>query len=129
MWIDKIDQTEYIQRLYDVVPNLENIKLLKVEFEKPNDKIRIRLLLPIAVDNPPRKWTEHNDIYPIIDIDLFGINVFTLKNIKDKDVAICNLFWDKDLEGNVVVLCKGECSFEIVSECGVIQTITGASLK
>lgn len=129
MWIDKIDQTEYMQRLYDVVPNLENIKLLKVEFQKSNDKIRITLLLPIAVDNPPRKWMERNDMYPIIEIDLFGINAFHLKNVKEKETAICNLSFRKDLEGNVVVVCEGECYFEIVAECGIIQTIAGASFR
>ncbi len=129
MWFDKLDRTMYIKKLYNVVPELKNIKILKIELEICNDKIRLSICIPVKVDKPPIKWNENNYIYPIIEIDLFSIKNFNLESLKKINKSTCNIFFDKDLEDNLVILCEGEYFFKITSECGIIQNIRGTNLE
>lgn len=126
MWYEVINQTEFLQKLFNNVPDLVNVEILNIQLEENKDRIRISLFIPVIVDNPPLKWKQLNYDSAIVDLDLFIISEFLLRCKSKKYIANISI---EEHEKNINIKCEGGVDMEICAEIGLIQSIRGCRNK
>jgi hypothetical protein len=78
-WYELALNPQSLERLYDIVPELENVELFSINLSCENSRIQIRFDLPSFPENPPKKWHEefnraqiHLSFFDITDFEAKG---------------------------------------------------------
>lgn len=126
MWYEVIERTEFLQKLYNNIPDLFDVEILSIQLEENANRIRMSLFIPTIVDNPPLKWKQLKYDAALIDLDLFIISHFSLRCKSNK--YIVNIYME-EREKNIVVKCEGGIDIKICAEIGMIQSVRGCRSK
>ncbi|MBL1231008.1 hypothetical protein IW492_17425 [Enterococcus sp. BWB1-3] len=123
MWYDLISKTEFLDKLYNNIPMINNVDIYEIRLHDCGDRILISFRLDDIVDNVPAKWKIKEYDIPVINLELFGIRSFSMEthaNFYKATVTIA-----KSNEDLIVVKGTGNLNFEILAEIGLIQSIEG----
>jgi len=125
MWYDYIDSENeiFLKRLYNPVPALKNIHLLKFWVSGNEDSMRLIFEMPYYADNPPEKWINKKYNTTIIELDVYCIKSLSI-NASDR-----RHYGELDIQKNendLLNLCmKGEININVIAEGIFIQRIDG----
>jgi hypothetical protein len=77
-WYELALNPQSLKRLYDIVPELENVELFSINLSCDNSRIQIRFDLAIFPEHPPKKW--HDEFNRAqIQLSFFDITDFEAK--------------------------------------------------
>lgn len=123
MWYMTIEKTEFLKMLYDKIPDLNQVKVLKLQIYRNGDRVKLSLLLPFKIDNLPEKWQKLKYDAAIMDLDLFNILNFNVNSKTNEYIVdICIEKVNSDM---IILKCMGGINMEILAEAGIIQEIRG----
>lgn len=127
MWYKHLDQTFFLQKLYENVPELTDIKIKIIEIDDEGRRISFHFDMPVYADHPPEKWIRagYNTVY--VEMDFSGILELSIKSYRPPyhgDITIHSVTEDL-FEINV----KGTFVMSFKADFGMIQRITGVEVK
>lgn len=124
MWTNMVEGTTFLQQLYDTVPSLEQVEIIKWEWHNRNDNLTLHILLTQPIDHIPPKWAYYGYDAVIMELDLFYILEATF-HTKHHTQYQTNLSIQKQDADNICVRCEGAVQFCICAECAMIQKLHG----
>ncbi|OYO87016.1 immunity protein 50 of polymorphic toxin system [Lachnotalea glycerini] len=127
MWYEVIEKTEFLRRLYNKIPDLNNIEILEIQLCESGDRVKLSLFLPILIDNLPLKWKQLKYNSAIIDLELFVISSILLESKKSKLIADIHI--EKTNQDTIILKCAGAINMEVCAEVGIIQEIRGCKIS
>lgn len=125
MWNDFLEKNIFISQLYDCVPSLSNVNIIKIEVKESGDRINIGFDMPCFPKNPPDKWIKSSYDAVYIELNFFDIREMSLISSEKKYVGDIELSKEDDLyvisiKGNVQLMAKTNIK-------GIIQCIKAYS--
>ncbi|MFB3901800.1 Imm50 family immunity protein [Bacillus amyloliquefaciens] len=123
MWYTKIEESRFLNSLYNEVPNLENVRIEGIYIKEEGRKVTLHFDMPFYAENPPKKWANlgYNSI--ALQVDFFDIHSLEMKTTADTYRG--NIEINNDEEGLLEVNVTGEITAKIKADAGFIQTING----
>lgn len=119
MWVKCFENNFFITKLFNDMPQLENVHILSININPCNNNILIKINLSTFVDFPPPKWGSKGEYVLTIELDFYNVSINYFNKISTENVNIqiqkkenTNNFFSKD----GIEMC-----FDF--ECGVIQSI------
>lgn len=123
MWYDLIIKTEFLKKLYNDIPMLNNVDIYEIKLHDCGDRILISFKINDIVDNIPAKWKIKGYNIPVVSLELFGVKKFMMETQANFYKATITI--NKDSEGLLIVKGTGNLNLEIRAEVGLIQNIEG----
>lgn len=56
MWYEKLDGNKFISKLYNKVPELNDVPIINIKIEEEGRMASLIFVMPKFADNPPNKW-------------------------------------------------------------------------
>lgn len=109
------------------IPDLINVRILNIQLCEKGSRVKVSLLLPALVDNPPLKWKQLKYDTAIINLELFAVSSVSLKYKSNNDIG--NIYLKRTSQDNITFKCEGNIDVEIHAEVVIIQEIRGGRLK
>jgi len=125
MWYDYLSKTEYLHRLYEDIPSLNDVRIARIAISDEGNRVTMIFDIPKYADFPPIKWDGCNVV--VIEIDFFCITKLQLDTISNTyrgDISI-----EKNLDGLLKINVKGSLNINIVAEHGLVQHISAYRKK
>ncbi|AKF31540.1 Imm50 family immunity protein [Bacillus velezensis] len=123
MWYTKIEESRFLNSLYNEVPNLENVRIEGIYIKEEGRKVTLHFDMPFYAENPPKKWANlgYNSI--ALQVDFFDIHSLEMKTTSDTYRG--NIEINNDEEGLLEINVTGEITAKIKADAGFIQSING----
>jgi hypothetical protein len=120
MWANVLNNNSYIFKLYDNVPELNDVRISSILYGDEGDRVTIILDLPLYPDNPPSKWISSKFNTVVVEIDFFNIRDLCIKALNK--YCICKI---SIVQANkyIELSVSGDIEISLKSEVGLIQNI------
>lgn len=121
MWYKYLENNTFIQMIFQIVPDLNNIQLLDIDLQAGNERIRMLFEMDVFVDFPPKKWGRCGK-YRI----LFCIDFFCVKEIIISSKFLCTangVMQITPIHDGIQVEVLGDVNLKFSAACGIIQSI------
>jgi len=122
MWIEHINNTNFIIQLFDKIPELVDVVIEQFNVNYYGRGIKIIIILPQFIDNVPLKWKQKNYNAAVVEIDFGDISQFmmTMDDKKRSNIRI----EDKGY-GKIGIEINGGINASFMAEVGYIQNVNG----
>lgn len=122
MWYEKVDNIQFLHRLYNDIPNLKGIILHDLCVYEQGDKVTILFELPRLPDKMPIKWEKNKYNTIICKIDFYNVLKFSV--FINNKLRISNIDLEKDVE-KIIIKIDGSINALIEAKYAMIQKIDG----
>lgn len=123
MWYKEMDRVEFLLKLYNDIPNLNNIQVNKIEISEEGNKITIIFNMPRFVDNIPEKWKKSKFNVVELECDFIVISKFHIEfnNVNFRS----NIFIERNNSNKLIIKIEGGINCSFISEYAIIQKVRG----
>lgn len=123
MWYKEMDRVEFLLKLYNDIPNLNNIQVNKIEISEEGNKITIIFNMPRFVDNIPEKWKKSKFNVVELECDFIVISKFHIEfnNVNFRS----NIFIERSNSNKLIIKIEGGINCSFISEYAIIQKVRG----
>lgn len=125
MWWKILDDNFFIKKLYNQVPELNNVNILVIKLEGERNKVSLTCDLPYYADYPPQKWIDAKYNTVIVQIDFFAIQNFNIQYLNNLFKGNVEIKLDEN--ELIIVNITGSITAKIFAEAGIIQDIRACS--
>lgn len=124
MWHEHIGDynKQFLLSLYNPVPRLENVEILKTIISSNENKVTLIFKMPYYANNPPKKWIVNKFNTTIVELDILFINKIKFENVNKGQKASIELIKKNDI---INIEVSGDLDIEIEAEACLIQRIIG----
>lgn len=123
MWYKEIDNMGFLLKLYNDIPDLNDVQINKIGILEEGDKVTITFNMPRFVDNVPEKWKEFK--FDVVEIE-FDFIVISKFNIVFNDVNFrSNILIERNRANKLIVKLEGGVSCSFIAEYAMIQKVRG----
>lgn len=122
MWYEKIDRIEFLQRLYNEMPELENVRIERISLEREGEMVVLVFDMPCYADNPPSKWKGCNTVS--IEMMFSCIEKFQLKyegELLSGNIHITNNDKYLVIEINGTITCSFCAEYAFIQRVGAYE--------
>lgn len=127
MWYEVIEKNILLEKLFNKIPELHNVNILRIQLYENGNNVRMSMFLPVLVDNPPFKWKQLKYDTAIIELDLFAVSSVSIKGESKRYKG--NISIEKADEETIVLKCEGSVMIDIYAEVAYIQEIRGCRIE
>jgi len=124
MWYNFLHKTEYLHKLYNEIPSLNDVRIASITIWDEGNRIKIIFDMPRYADFPPTKWEGCNTA--VVEVDFTSIaklELNTISNTYRGDISI-----NKNSEGLLEINIKGNLTLNAIADSGFIQHINAYQL-
>lgn len=122
MWYEKIDRIEFLQKLYNEIPELENVRIERVTLEREGKIVVLVFDMPCYADNPPLKWKGCNTVS--IEIAFSSIEKLQLKyegELLPGNIHITNNDKYLVIEINGMIICSFSAEYAFIQSVSAYE--------
>lgn len=121
MWADNIDNTIFITKLYDQIPELTSVKVEKIKIDYDGQRLVIVVRIPRVVDHIPVKWYQNGYNSAVIEFHFWYISNISLLFMNNTN---CSMEINK--EDNILFVKLNEgISLFFTAKCARIDKVYG----
>lgn len=124
MWVEYINNTNFLMQLFDDIPELNNVEIEQFNINYYGREIKIIFRLPQLIDEIPFKWKQNNYNAALIEVDFWDTTQFCMSMENNKK---CNISIEKN-DDILTVEIQGGINAKFSTVGGYIQNVTGYSL-
>lgn len=125
MWIEYIQNNNFLKQLFKDVPELLNVEIERFNIDYYGKAIHLFIKLPQRIDEIPLKWKNNNYNGALIEIDFWDITQFTM-SMDDYKKSNINIIKENHV---LYVKIQGGINAKFVTEGGYIQNVKGYILE
>jgi hypothetical protein len=127
MWYDYLYKTEFLRKLYDIIPSLKKIdvRIDSIIISDEGSRVAITFDMPYYADFPPSKWNGCNTT--VVEVEFSGISkleINTKSNTFRGEISI-----NKNTEELLEISIRGNVTLNIIADSGFIQRVSAYLLK
>ncbi|MGI9275692.1 MAG: Imm50 family immunity protein [Endozoicomonas sp.] len=112
MWNQLLQNPEFIDSIYEIIPKLNKVRVHSIELSQDGPVMKIRFDIDILPSNPPKKWGRE---YNRIQLALVLIEISNLSLLEWKRDNILTLSFHKKNNGRIAFSAIGDsCSVSCV---------------
>ena len=119
MWIEYIQNNNFLKQLFKDVPELLNVEIERFNIDYYGKAIHLFIKLPPRIDEIPLKWKNNNYNGALIEIDFWDITQFTM-SMDDYKKSNINIIKENHV---LYVNIQGGINAKFVTEGGYIQNV------
>lgn len=123
MWYDCLDNNKFLTTLYQSVPKLTNVEIVKVSMSDGGFNITVLFVMPSTPDFLPKKWREKEYNSVMVKLDFFAISKLNI--CTDSNEYVGNIEIERTEDELIAIKISGNIEAQFQAEGGLIQSVEG----
>ena len=121
MWVENIDRTTFLKKLYPQIPSVDLLRILSVTLSPIERKFCVSIAILQLPDKIPEKWKTKNGNAIKVDISFWVIQKAEVTSSVDTTCSEFSI--SKDSDNNLCIKICGGCYINAIAEAGAISNI------